>query len=439
MATVAQLLFNLPTNPSVKWLATQERNLNRELPYPDPAAETPEEYVFRTYLQFLWLPQSIMPLRFLIPSLLRVTSTPSSPSTSQSPTAHPLHSPLGQILLTSRAASQKYHTRIPELLAEENEPADSEEEYVWYAYHKDKVGGEDAQPQDGQDEYEAQERLKHVWLEKFERREWVPHVLSAPPPRARVPSHKLARSYALFLRPAHRPGSRYRSSSTSSSSRCPERTQRARSPRTHGRPSPRPSPCRRRCRRPSQRSASAERRVRGSARRRRLRSRSRSAWRATWTNSRCGSSCTPSTARSPADMDSSMQLARVRTGSRTGETGCRPSARTSSNPCSKRSCRTSARSSARSSSQTPGARTQTPSSSRRRCPPSPPQSVRSRPGLPPAARHRHRRQARAQARTRSSVRAHARFRSPSSRRSASGPGRWASVHMRCASARRCTR
>lgn len=57
MVTIAQPSYSLPTNPSVKWLATQERNLNRELPYPDTAAETTEEYVFRTYLQFLWLPQ----------------------------------------------------------------------------------------------------------------------------------------------------------------------------------------------------------------------------------------------------------------------------------------------------------------------------------------------------------------------------------------------
>ena len=57
MVTIAQPLYALPTNPSVKWLATQERNLNRELPYPDAAAETAEEYVSRTYLQFLWLPQ----------------------------------------------------------------------------------------------------------------------------------------------------------------------------------------------------------------------------------------------------------------------------------------------------------------------------------------------------------------------------------------------
>ena len=57
MVAVARLHYSIPTNSAVRWLTTQERNLNKELPYPDEAAETPEEYVSRMYLQFLWLPQ----------------------------------------------------------------------------------------------------------------------------------------------------------------------------------------------------------------------------------------------------------------------------------------------------------------------------------------------------------------------------------------------
>ncbi len=124
-----------------------------------------------------------MPLHFLIPALLRVSATATLPSPSpaeasaSSTAVHPLHSLLEPILLTSRAASQKYHARIRRLLLEENEPADSEEEYLWYAYHKDKISGEDEQDssqnqtteQDA--ECETHERLKNSWLEKFERRE----------------------------------------------------------------------------------------------------------------------------------------------------------------------------------------------------------------------------------------------------------------------------
>ena len=57
MPVVAEHLYLLPTQPTVKWLATQERNISKDLAYPDFATETPEEYVLRTYLQFLWLPQ----------------------------------------------------------------------------------------------------------------------------------------------------------------------------------------------------------------------------------------------------------------------------------------------------------------------------------------------------------------------------------------------
>ncbi|KAJ3005393.1 hypothetical protein NUW54_g4357 [Trametes sanguinea] len=111
-----------------------------------------------------------MPLQFLIPSLLRIAyASPASPSTSHTLVPHPLHSLLQAILLTSRASAQKYHSRIPQLLAEENEPADAEEEYMWYAYHKDKSA--DVERQEGQDEYEMHERLKTAWLEKMERRE----------------------------------------------------------------------------------------------------------------------------------------------------------------------------------------------------------------------------------------------------------------------------
>lgn len=57
MIAVAHPVYRLPTAPAVKWLATQERNLSKELPYTDSATEAPEDYVLRTYLQFLWLPQ----------------------------------------------------------------------------------------------------------------------------------------------------------------------------------------------------------------------------------------------------------------------------------------------------------------------------------------------------------------------------------------------
>ena len=146
-----------------------------------------------------------MPLQFLIPALLRVISTSSSsPAPSQHPASHPLHTLLKPILLTSRAVSQKYNSRIKQLFAEEKEPTDPEEEYIVYAYEKDKLP-EDEQLENGADDFEEQERAKLMWIEKFERREYVSpmcfraataaplivsgpsytNTFSFPPPRAR--------------------------------------------------------------------------------------------------------------------------------------------------------------------------------------------------------------------------------------------------------------
>lgn len=39
-----------------RWSSAQERNISTAYPF-EPHAEGPEDYVVRTYLQFLWLPQ----------------------------------------------------------------------------------------------------------------------------------------------------------------------------------------------------------------------------------------------------------------------------------------------------------------------------------------------------------------------------------------------
>lgn len=46
----------LLNNSNVKWTAAQEKAINRDYPF-DLHLETPGQYVIRTYLQFLWLPE----------------------------------------------------------------------------------------------------------------------------------------------------------------------------------------------------------------------------------------------------------------------------------------------------------------------------------------------------------------------------------------------
>ena len=57
MASVAPLLYAIHSTPHLKWTATQEKGLNCDYPFTDLHLETPEQYVQRTYLQFLWLPE----------------------------------------------------------------------------------------------------------------------------------------------------------------------------------------------------------------------------------------------------------------------------------------------------------------------------------------------------------------------------------------------
>ena len=206
--------------------------------------------LFRFTFSSLLIPpfQSIMPLQFLVPAMLRVSSSSASSPGPSRGTAHPLHALLKPILLTSRAAGQKYHGRIPQRLLDESEPTDTEEEYIAYAYEKDKVSEAEHGQSDAPD-YDEQERIKAVWLEKFERRECVPPCVFAHP-RSVLPLPTLppfcfyspGRSHVFVLpaRPCRhclpRVGYRSRSSSTSSSypsQRTPAATTpRPRRPRT---------------------------------------------------------------------------------------------------------------------------------------------------------------------------------------------------------------
>ena len=118
-----------------------------------------------------------MPLRRLVPSLLRVaksnmSNVPYTPSSTPPPNPiHPLVTYLAPLLLTPRTSSQKYNMRIPELMDAEGPPQDPEANMMWYAMRHEKV---DINEQSNIREQEAaEEKWKHTWLERMERREFV--------------------------------------------------------------------------------------------------------------------------------------------------------------------------------------------------------------------------------------------------------------------------
>ena len=57
MGSVTPPLYAIRSTPHPKWTVAQEKGLNRDYPFANLHLETPEQYVQRTYLQFLWLPE----------------------------------------------------------------------------------------------------------------------------------------------------------------------------------------------------------------------------------------------------------------------------------------------------------------------------------------------------------------------------------------------
>ncbi|KZT03710.1 uncharacterized protein LAESUDRAFT_659197 [Laetiporus sulphureus 93-53] len=156
--------YVLSVDCPVKWTAAQGRSVSNDYPFADIQASTSAEFVQRRYLDFLWLPESISPLRCLIPTLLRAADQ--TPSTSEK---HPLHGLLQPILLTPRLASQKYHSRISQILEDDSGTGDVEENMIWFALKYEKADEEEAAAAQG--DFDADDRWKHEWLARMERRE----------------------------------------------------------------------------------------------------------------------------------------------------------------------------------------------------------------------------------------------------------------------------
>ncbi|KAH8105099.1 hypothetical protein BXZ70DRAFT_919382 [Cristinia sonorae] len=170
MADVSRLPFVFQSGCPVKWTSTQERSLGREYPF-DTSADNPESYVLKTYLQALYLPESISPLNLLVPLLTRVTPTSGLLSRKGD---HPLHKLLMPILLTPRSSAHKYQTRIPQLLSDEEVVPNPEASMLWYAYKFEKTGLEDL---DEQTQEAAEEKWRSSWLGRLERRDVMIHIL----------------------------------------------------------------------------------------------------------------------------------------------------------------------------------------------------------------------------------------------------------------------
>ncbi|KAG2035785.1 hypothetical protein BDR03DRAFT_961536 [Suillus americanus] len=161
--------FVLHTPASLKWTAAQEKSLSRDYPLQDHDPADPALFVQRTYLHFLWLPHSIMPLSVFIPSLLLIQG----PSDLAEDQPHPLHAFIEPLLLSLRAAANKYHNELPQILADGGGAGEAEESIMWYALGYEKVDASaersDHLNRDGNAMLE--DKWRSGWLERMEQRE----------------------------------------------------------------------------------------------------------------------------------------------------------------------------------------------------------------------------------------------------------------------------
>ncbi|EIN09395.1 hypothetical protein PUNSTDRAFT_133189 [Punctularia strigosozonata HHB-11173 SS5] len=156
--------YSLVTNLPITWSTTQARVMRTDYPFSEIGHEDIGQYVIRTYLQYLWLPESLMPLRSIIPSLLRVV--PEIPSTSYHQ-PHPLHELLEPLLMSTRDAALKYQQELPQILAEGGGAGEVEETMMWYVFAYEKMGDSSKTREPGVTDPASCKD----WLERLERRE----------------------------------------------------------------------------------------------------------------------------------------------------------------------------------------------------------------------------------------------------------------------------
>lgn len=173
MALIEPFHYSLESAEGRQWTATQEKSIALDFPF-DLHQEAVDQFVSRTYLQFLWLPESIVPLQHLVPSLRRVVNLPSS-----SQSAHSLHSLLEPLLQTTRAITNKYHVELLQILQDGGGAGEIEETMMWYALHHEKATTQELHKDadTGSQELWMDGKWRQEWLERLERREVQVQIL----------------------------------------------------------------------------------------------------------------------------------------------------------------------------------------------------------------------------------------------------------------------
>ncbi|KAL5510943.1 hypothetical protein ACEPAG_4700 [Sanghuangporus baumii] len=165
MHSMAPLPYSLEETSPVPWNESTEGQLHRDYPFLSQD-NSDQEFVIRRYLETLWLPESFSPLSYLIYSLRRFFFQ----NIDENSIPHPLHSLLEPILLSTRAASDKYRTELVQILADGGGAGEQEEMMMWYAWEYEKAENDEGGTIN-------EEKWRKAWLERLERREVMIQIL----------------------------------------------------------------------------------------------------------------------------------------------------------------------------------------------------------------------------------------------------------------------
>ncbi|TFY80051.1 hypothetical protein EWM64_g3957 [Hericium alpestre] len=153
--------YKLATTGHIKWNENQEKSISisSTLFHPSQPYASLDERVRLIYLQFLYLPEVLFPLRHLTRMLLSLV---------ESNDAAALHASLDSISLTNRWCSYKYQEQVPKVLAQRLQVG-LEDQMMLFAFdHR-----ADSESMDDSDE-----DTSRTWLEQMEKREYESFSLS---------------------------------------------------------------------------------------------------------------------------------------------------------------------------------------------------------------------------------------------------------------------
>ena len=116
-----------------------------------------------------------MPLSLFVPAIASASTAATLSSTPSPSLLHPLHALLEPLIMAPRAASNKYHIDLLQILTDGGGAGEIEENMMWFTLSFEKYEGIAGLSRESKTEEESEpwrdEKWRKAWLERMERRE----------------------------------------------------------------------------------------------------------------------------------------------------------------------------------------------------------------------------------------------------------------------------